>query len=71
MDKSVQAIDNHKNIIQSTSSTIASKGSTAWQHTNGLWIYIMDAKGRLVHGARFSAEKIRADLPAESAAHQV
>ena len=28
--------------------TIASKGGTAWEHPNGLWAYIVDAKGRLV-----------------------
>lgn len=28
--------------------TIASKGGTAWMHKNGLWVYITDAKGRLV-----------------------
>jgi hypothetical protein len=34
---------------QINATTIASKGGTAWQHANGLWVYIMDAKGRLVH----------------------
>lgn len=28
--------------------TIASLGGTAWQHPNGLWVYIRDAQGRLV-----------------------
>jgi hypothetical protein len=28
--------------------TIASKGGTAWQHPNGIWVYITDARGRLV-----------------------
>jgi hypothetical protein len=27
---------------------IASKGGTAWRHSNGVWVYIVDAKGRLV-----------------------
>lgn len=27
---------------------IASQGGTAWQHPNGLWVYIRDAQGRLV-----------------------
>ena len=29
--------------------TIASQGGTAWKHTNGLWVYITDIHGRLVH----------------------
>ena len=29
--------------------TIASKGGTAWKHTNGLWVYITDARGYLVN----------------------
>lgn len=28
--------------------TIASQGGTAWLHQNGLWVYLTDAKGRLV-----------------------
>ena len=28
--------------------TIASKGGTAWEHPNGLWVYITDARGLLV-----------------------
>lgn len=32
--------------------TIASKGGTAWQHPNGLWVYILDANGYLVHDFR-------------------
>ena len=28
--------------------TIASKGGTAWMHPNGLWVYITDARGRLI-----------------------
>jgi len=28
--------------------TIASKGGTAWQHPNGLWVYLIDASGKLV-----------------------
>jgi hypothetical protein len=27
---------------------IASRGGTAWQHPNGLWVYIVDASGKLV-----------------------
>ncbi len=29
--------------------TIANHGGTAWQHENGLWVYITDAKNRMVH----------------------
>lgn len=29
--------------------TIASKGGTAWKHTNGLWVYITDIRGFLVN----------------------
>ncbi len=28
--------------------TIATKGGTAWMHPNGLWVYIADAKGKLI-----------------------
>lgn len=28
--------------------TIASLGGTAWQHANGLWVYIQDANGHMV-----------------------
>lgn len=28
--------------------TIGSKGGTAWMHPNGLWVYITDAKNRLI-----------------------
>lgn len=28
--------------------TIASRGGTAWEHPNGLWVYITDATGKLV-----------------------
>lgn len=27
---------------------IASRGGTAWQHSNGLWVYITDARDRMV-----------------------
>jgi len=27
---------------------IASKGGTAWRHPNGLWVYITDARGRMI-----------------------
>lgn len=27
---------------------IANRGGTAWQHPNGIWVYLMDGKGRLV-----------------------
>lgn len=29
--------------------TIASKGGTAWKHPNGLWVYITDIRGFMVH----------------------
>ena len=28
--------------------TIAGKGGTAWLHPNGLWVYLIDASGKLV-----------------------
>lgn len=31
-----------------TAQTIASKGGTTWQHPNGQWVFIRDAKGKLV-----------------------
>ena len=34
---------------QINATTIASRGGTAWKHQNGLWVYITDAKGRLVN----------------------
>lgn len=34
---------------QINATTIASKGGTAWKHTNGLWVYITDIRGYLVH----------------------
>lgn len=37
--------------------TIASKGGTAWMHKNGLWVYIVDAKGRLVPDYKPSSYK--------------
>lgn len=32
--------------------TIASKGGTAWKHANGLWVYITDIRGYLIHDFR-------------------
>ncbi|MDH5409146.1 MAG: hypothetical protein OEY00_11105 [Gammaproteobacteria bacterium] len=37
------------NAPQINAQTIASKGGTAWRHPNGLWVYIVDANGHLVH----------------------
>jgi hypothetical protein len=34
---------------QINAATIASKGGTAWKHTNGLWVYITDVRGYLIH----------------------
>ena len=34
---------------QINATTIASKGGTAWKHPNGLWVYITDIRGFLVH----------------------
>lgn len=28
--------------------TVALRGGTAWQHPNGVWVYLQDSKGRLV-----------------------
>lgn len=28
--------------------SIASKGGTAWQHPNGVWVFILDAEGKMV-----------------------
>ncbi len=34
---------------QINATTIASKGGTAWKHPNGVWVYITDIRGYLVH----------------------
>lgn len=33
---------------ETNAARIAQRGGTAWQHRNGLWVYIVDATGRLV-----------------------
>lgn len=37
------------NAPQINAMTIASKGGTAWKHTNGLWVYITDARGKIIN----------------------
>ncbi|MCA9061589.1 MAG: hypothetical protein KDA96_00940 [Planctomycetaceae bacterium] len=47
--------------------TIASKGGTAWRHKNGLWVYVTDAKGRLIcnYQPKSSIEIYQPILPLE------
>lgn len=37
------------NAPQINAISIASKGGTAWRHPNGVWVYILDSSGKMVH----------------------